>query len=545
MKEYIVLKIENNTLYFDFKIISKDERFFVNKNNFNSDTLYYDLKYYKKNISKIIILLKKKEQTITTLKINRLITFKYIIELINQLNIQILTLNFLSTIDMSDYELFLDCKTLRVINCYFMPSSYKEMFNKNRVIVNQSITKNITDRFMQMQKINNKDKLYYSKVVNIKEEYIELLSDLEEFLKINYKLKAINIYVYSKELISKIIDLVRKDESKNVVIYLHQETDKGNFIVNNFSWLKELSNKCRDEFICEFRIVYANSFLSKNLFKQLTFNNLKLILILCLYVSVVSLLIYKSYEYIEKLSIDKLNASLSENKNETTDDFEEDNEFEEDENIDDNDTNIIDNNDSNQEKEEDNKYYFENSLSKLKKINNETIGYLTIPNTEISYPVVQHSDNGYYLIRDFYKNKSSMGWIYLDYRNNVNNLNDNTIIYGHNMINDTMFGSLDKVLDSSWRKKEENMIVTLDTEVKQYKFKIFSAYKVDYTTDYLVNDFDNNKEKEEFINLITKRSLIKTQTKIDINDKILTLSTCSGSSSNNRRLVVHAVLLKK
>ncbi len=545
MKEYIVLKIENNTLYFDFKIISKDERFFVNKNNFNSDTLYYDLKYYKKNISKIIILLKKKEQTITTLKINRLITFKYIIELINQLNIQILTLNFLSTIDMSDYELFLDCKTLRVINCYFMPSSYKEMFNKNKVIVNQSITKNITDRFMQMQKINNKDKLYYSKVVNIKEEYIELLSDLEEFLKINYKLKAINIYVYSKELISKIIDLVRKDESKNVVIYLHQETDKGNFIVNNFSWLKELSNKCRDEFICEFRIVYANSFLSKNLFKQLTFNNLKLILILCLYVSVVSLLIYKSYEYIEKLSIDKLNASLSENKNETTDDFEEDNEFEEDENIDENDTNIIDNNDSNQEKEEDNKYYFENSLSKLKKINNETIGYLTIPNTEISYPVVQHSDNGYYLIRDFYKNKSSMGWIYLDYRNNVNNLNDNTIIYGHNMINDTMFGSLDKVLDSSWRKKEENMIVTLDTEVKQYKFKIFSAYKVDYTTDYLVNDFDNNKEKEEFINLITKRSLIKTQTKIDINDKILTLSTCSGSSSNNRRLVVHAVLLKK
>ena len=545
MKEYIVLKIENNTLYFDFKIISKDERFFVNKNNFNSDTLYYDLKYYKKNISKIIILLKKKEQTITTLKINRLITFKYIIELINQLNIQILTLNFLSTIDMSDYELFLDCKTLRVINCYFMPSSYKEMFNKNKVIVNQSITKNITDRFMQMQKINNKDKLYYSKVVNIKEEYIELLSDLEEFLKINYKLKAINIYVYSKELISKIIDLVRKDESKNVVIYLHQETDKGNFIVNNFSWLKELSNKCRDEFICEFRIVYANSFLSKNLFKQLTFNNLKLILILCLYVSAVSLLIYKSYEYIEKLSIDKLNASLSENKNETTDDFEEDNEFEEDENIDDNDTNIIDNNDSNQEKEEDNKYYFENSLSKLKKINNETIGYLTIPNTEISYPVVQHSDNGYYLIRDFYKNKSSMGWIYLDYRNNVNNLNDNTIIYGHNMINDTMFGSLDKVLDSSWRKKEENMIVTLDTEVKQYKFKIFSAYKVDYTTDYLVNDFDNNKEKEEFINLITKRSLIKTQTKIDINDKILTLSTCSGSSSNNRRLVVHAVLLKK
>ena len=179
------------------------------------------------------------------------------------------------------------------------------------------------------------------------------------------------------------------------------------------------------------------------------------------------------------------------------------------------------------------------------KINNETVAYIVVPNTEISYPVVQHSDNGYYLVRDFYKKKSSIGWIYADYRNNLNELNDNTIIYGHNMGNGTMFGSLKKVLDSSWRKKESNMIITLDTLKGQYKFKIFSAYKVDYTTDYLITDFESKKEKEEYIKLITGRNLIKTDVNLTLDDKILTLSTCSGNSSNNRRLVVHAVLLKE
>ena len=53
-----------------------------------------------------------------------------------------------------------------------------------------------------------------------------------------------------------------------------------------------------------------------------------------------------------------------------------------------------------------------------------------------------------------------MGWIYLDYRNNIEELNDNNIIYGHSMLNGTMFGTLKKVLSSSWRKEDENMIKT-------------------------------------------------------------------------------------
>ena len=182
-------------------------------------------------------------------------------------------------------------------------------------------------------------------------------------------------------------------------------------------------------------------------------------------------------------------------------------------------------------------------MSNLIKINNETVGYLIVNNTNISYPVVQHSDNSYYLKHDFYKKKTSMGWIYLDYRNSKNKLDSNNIIYGHSMLNGTMFGTLKKVLETSYRKNSDNMIISYDTLNEKYKFKIFSVYKVDYTTDYLKTKFETEKEFNDFVNLIKSRSVFKSNEKIVYGDKILTLSTCTGSS--NRRLVVHAVLIKE
>ena len=182
-------------------------------------------------------------------------------------------------------------------------------------------------------------------------------------------------------------------------------------------------------------------------------------------------------------------------------------------------------------------------MKALKKINKETKGYLVVNNTEISYPVVQHSDNNYYLKHDIYKRKTSMGWLYFDYRNHVPKLDDNTIIYGHSMLNGTMFGTLKKTLNSTWRKNENNMIISLTTDSGELKFRIFSIYKVDYTTDYLRVKFKSTEEKENFIKLIKGRSNYKSNVEVGVDDKILTLSTCTGG--NNRRLVVHAVLIKE
>lgn len=549
MKEYISLKIELNVLVFDYKTITKEQKTLVNKNSFIEDSLLYDFKYFKKNINKIVELIKRDFPDVNLIKVKRLVTFKYVADIIKLLNIQCLILDFFSTVAMSDYELFLSCECLREVRCYFMSSDVMHLFNEKNIEVHMSSEVKITDKFLELHDTDSKDSLYYKKVITINEEYPELMSDLKEFLKINYKLRAINVCVYSKELIESIVNLVSNDESREVIVYLHQEYDKGNFIVNNFEWLRELSDKCKEDFTCEFRIIYSDSFVSKNLFKQLTFNNLKLVFIFGMYISVVSLVIIKSYEFVEKMSVDTLNNQLmselkNENNNQTSVNEIVNGNTNVDETVEETLPDIEVPVEENITKEEvKSKYSFENSFNKLKKINSETRGYLVVKNTNIAYPVVQHSDNSYYLKRDFYKKKSSMGWIYMDYRNNSTELDDNTIIYGHNMGNGTMFGTLKTVLDSSWRKNADNMIVNFDLNNQSYKFKIFSIYKVDYTTDYLVTDFETADEKNDYIKMIRNRSTIKSNEVVNENSKILTLSTCTGK--NNRRLVVHAVLIEE
>ena len=134
-----------------------------------------------------------------------------------------------------------------------------------------------------------------------------------------------------------------------------------------------------------------------------------------------------------------------------------------------------------------------------------------------------------------------MGWIFLDYRNSHDSFDSNNIIYGHNMPNKTMFGSLSKVMTSSWRKNKNNLIITYDTLTNNHKFKIFAIYKVDYTTDYLKTKFTSKEEFDKFVNMIRSRSNFKSDEKVEYGDKILTLSTCADKGK--KRLVVHAVLM--
>ena len=540
MKEYIVISILNNNLIFDYRTISPEESVFANKDSLYKDSFFYTLKYFKRHIKDITANIKKLNISLNTIKIMRLVTFKYTIYLIENLRLENLVLDFLSTIDLDDYNLFLNNNTIKNIYCYYMPESFQYKFRNKGVNIYCSSLKEISADFLKQQDTYENELLYYKNVIKISEEYPLLIDDLKEFLKINYKLKAIHIYVYSKELIQAIVDLVKNDESRNVIIFLHQGYDKGNFIVNNFEWLRNLSEKCKEDYTCEFRIIYSNSFLKNNLFKQLTFNNLKLISILCVYVCVVSLIIVKAYDYIEQVSVEQLrNQVISDGYIGNADGIVDEDDNTEDDLLDDP---SIDMEEDISKEELQAKYTFNNSFKSLKKINKETKAYLTVKNTEISYPVVQHSDNNFYLKNDFYKKKSSMGWVYFDYRNSAPSLDDNNIIYAHSMKNGTMFGTLFRVLNSSWRKNKENMIINLDTEKVQYRFKIFSTYKVDYTTDYLKVNFATQDDKEKFIKLIRGRSIFKSDEKVTADDKILTLSTCTGGS--NRRLVVHAVLMK-
>ena len=175
--------------------------------------------------------------------------------------------------------------------------------------------------------------------------------------------------------------------------------------------------------------------------------------------------------------------------------------------------------------------------------NSDTVGWIQVNGTNIDYPIVQSNNNEYYLNHSFDKSINNSGWIYLDYRNNLSNLNQNNIIYGHGRIDNTMFGSLKNLLDSNWYNNSINHIIKLSTINENSIWQIFSVYTILKETYYTTTYFLNDEKYEDFIKTIIKRSKYDFSTSVNIDDKILTLSTCKDDFGN--RIVVHAKLIKK
>ena len=179
----------------------------------------------------------------------------------------------------------------------------------------------------------------------------------------------------------------------------------------------------------------------------------------------------------------------------------------------------------------------------LKNKNNDTKGWIQVNGTNINYPFVQTTNNEYYLNRSFNKNKNNAGWIFLDYRNNINNLDKNTIIYGHSRQDTTMFGSLKNILNNGWLDYSENHVIKLSTEIENSLWQVFSIYHIPTTSDYLEINFETEQEFLNFANKLINRSAYNFYTSINKDDKILTLSTCYNN--DNERVVLHAKLIKK
>lgn len=180
-------------------------------------------------------------------------------------------------------------------------------------------------------------------------------------------------------------------------------------------------------------------------------------------------------------------------------------------------------------------------FSNLLEKNSDTIAWINLPGTNINYPVVQSNNNDYYLNHSFKKEYTDAGWIFMDYRNN-NNFNDkNTIIYGHSRLNKTMFGTLRNVLTKDWYNNKDNYIIRISTPSNNYLYQIFSVYKIETENYYLKTDFNNTTEYKKFLDTIASRSIYSFNDKPNKSDKIITLSTCSN---NNYKIVVHAKLIK-
>ena len=184
--------------------------------------------------------------------------------------------------------------------------------------------------------------------------------------------------------------------------------------------------------------------------------------------------------------------------------------------------------------------YINVNLDYYIKKNSNTIGWIKINNTNINYPIVQSEDNDFYLKHDFYKKKSETGWIFADYRNNFQTLDNNTIIYGHNLINDTMFGEIPDFLKSSWLKKKNKPQIKISTKYHNSIWEIFSIYKTEPVTDYLQTKFNSMENYTTFLNTLTTKSVHNFNVLVEPTDKIITLSTCDDTGKY--RVVVHAKL---
>ena len=181
-------------------------------------------------------------------------------------------------------------------------------------------------------------------------------------------------------------------------------------------------------------------------------------------------------------------------------------------------------------------------FNELEKKNSDTVAWINVNNTNINYPIVQTNNNDYYLNRSYDKTWNDAGWVFMDYRNN-NNLNDkNTIIYAHSRLDKTMFGSLSKVLKNDWYKNKDNHIIKMSTPTENSLWQIFSVYKIEEETYYITTDFENDNTYMEFLNTIKDRSKYNFNVNLNSSDSIITLSTCY---SETERTVVHAKKIKK
>ena len=181
-------------------------------------------------------------------------------------------------------------------------------------------------------------------------------------------------------------------------------------------------------------------------------------------------------------------------------------------------------------------------FNELKNINYDTRGWIQVNGTNINYPFVQAKDNKYYLTHSFDKSYNGGGWVFLDYRNNINELSKNTIIYAHGRDDKTMFGSLKNILNNGWLNNSNNYVVKLSTEYENTLWQVFSVYRIPTTNDYIKVNFDSDEDFEKWTSMLINRSTYKFNTSINKSDNILTLSTCYDDYD---KVVLHAKLIKK
>ncbi len=176
-------------------------------------------------------------------------------------------------------------------------------------------------------------------------------------------------------------------------------------------------------------------------------------------------------------------------------------------------------------------------IEALKEENSEALGWIYIEDTPINYPLLQTDDNDYYLKHTYNRIYSAFGSIFLDYRCSSDLTDKNTIIYGHNTKNESMFGSLKKYKDETYFKKHPH--IYLIYEDYTYKYEIFSMFTTTTSSNVYKLKFDSASDYRHWIRDMHAASVVDTgEYKPTGKEKIITLSTCTSRTETERFVVL-------
>ena len=180
----------------------------------------------------------------------------------------------------------------------------------------------------------------------------------------------------------------------------------------------------------------------------------------------------------------------------------------------------------------------------LKQENKDIIGWIQIENTIIDYPLLQTTDNSYYLTHNYKKEKSKYGSIYAKSECNIQDSNSNVIIYGHNMKDEQMFNTLLKYEDKNFYKEHKEIKVATENEesiysiVSVFKSRVFYQDEKNVFRYYNYTKFENEQEYNTFIQNCKKIQLYETGVSAEYGEQLITLITCEYSQENGRMVVV-------
>ncbi len=409
------------------------------------------------------------------------------------------------------YEKIIENKYINYVESNIIQDFLVELLDRQGIHSESRTEIFYPSHFMQNNNLINFSKMFYKMNIRISNELnTDDIDDLIAFCNINKYLKTIHLDIFNKNDLEKIIEILIQYKMKNIKILIYDNIKD----IKTIEYLKKLNKKIKKHKL-QLSLVYSKDYLKVNIFRQIIVNTLKFcgLMVIALVLSVISYVGISNYASLNEVT------QIQENIKET-----------------------IQNNTPEETIVKEEHVIKNNYIAALFSINPETVGWLKVNNTNIDYPVVQTNNNEYYLKHNLYNEEDKNGWIFMDYRNSLYNLDSNTIIYGHNMYySGVMFGTLTKAYKKDWYTNPDNLVISFNTIYETMNFQIFSIYKVQKTKDYLKTYFENDQEFTEFVDMITKRSITHFDVPVNPGDKILTLSTCTGE---NQRLVIHAKLIE-